>query len=142
MIIDNKCPFKKNYLAAERARDEYPEHDWLHLTALIHDLGKIMAFYDEPQWAVVGDTFPVGCKWSQNIVYRNETFDDNVDIDNPKYNTTYGMYKKHCGIENLTMSWGHDVRMSKMCFSNRNFDSIFSFNGIFYIFNRSISIEY
>lgn len=51
------------FQAAERARAEFPEHDWLHLTALIHDLGKIMAFYGEPQWAVVGDTFAVGCRW-------------------------------------------------------------------------------
>lgn len=33
------------FQTAERARKEYPEHDWLHLTGLIHDLGKIMAFY-------------------------------------------------------------------------------------------------
>jgi hypothetical protein len=38
-----------------------------HLTGLIHDLGKILAhpeFGSEPQWAVVGDTFPVGCAFS------------------------------------------------------------------------------
>lgn len=97
------------YKAAERARAEYPFHDWLHLTALIHDLGKVMAFYGEPQWAVVGDTFPVGCKWSEQIVFRNQTFDDNPDGDNEIYNTTLGIYKKNCGIENLIMSWGHDV---------------------------------
>lgn len=33
------------FQTAERARLEFPEHDWLHLTGLIHDLGKIMAFY-------------------------------------------------------------------------------------------------
>lgn len=33
------------FQTAERAREEFPEHDWLHLTGLIHDLGKIMAFY-------------------------------------------------------------------------------------------------
>lgn len=70
-----------------------------------------MAFYDEPQWAVVGDTFPVGCQWSANIVYRNETFDDNPDGDNICYKTELGMYAPNCGIENLVMSWGHDVRM-------------------------------
>ena len=43
-------------------RKDYPEEDWFQLVGLIHDLGKIMAFYDAPQWAVVGDTFPVGCK--------------------------------------------------------------------------------
>lgn len=68
-----------------------------------------MAFYGEPQWAVVGDTFPVGCEPSENIVFRKETFGDNEDLKNPKYNTKYGMYEKNCGIENLMMSWGHDV---------------------------------
>lgn len=67
-----------------------------------------MAFFNEPQWAVVGDTFPVGCKWSENIVYRQETFGDNPDGVNPKYNTKCGMYEEKCGIENLLMSWGHD----------------------------------
>jgi hypothetical protein len=33
------------FQTAERARKEYPEHDWLHLTGLIHDMGKVMAFY-------------------------------------------------------------------------------------------------
>lgn len=73
------------FQAAERARAEYPQHDWLHLTALIHDLGKVMAFYGEPQWAVVGDTFPVGCKWSPNIVYREHSFEGNVDGENEAY---------------------------------------------------------
>lgn len=35
------------FQTAERARAEFPEHDWIHLTGLIHDLGKIMAFYGE-----------------------------------------------------------------------------------------------
>src|SRR5262249_53377529 len=34
---------------------------WFILTGLIHDLGKVLCLYGEPQWAVVGDTFPVGC---------------------------------------------------------------------------------
>ena len=40
-------------------RDGHPR--WFILTGLIHDLGKILCLYGEPQWAVVGDTFPVGC---------------------------------------------------------------------------------
>lgn len=39
------------FSAAERARTEYPALDWLHLAGLIHDMGKVMAFYDELQWA-------------------------------------------------------------------------------------------
>lgn len=44
-----------------------------------------MAFYDEPQWAVVGDTFVVGCEWGPSIVYRDTSFVDNPDGKNPKY---------------------------------------------------------
>jgi len=108
------------FQAAERAREEYPEDDWLHLTALIHDLGKVMAFYGEPQWAVVGDTFPVGCLWSDNIVYRDTSFIGNVDGENPEYNTKYGMYKPNCGITNLKMSWGHDEYMYHVLKHNKS----------------------
>lgn len=72
-----------------------------------------MAF-EEPQWAVVGDTFPVGCIWSDNIVYRSETFHDNPDGNNPEYNTKFGMYNEKCGIESLMMSWGHDVSKTNL----------------------------
>src|SRR5947207_12504169 len=43
--------------------------DWFVLTGLIHDLGKALCLFGEPQWAVVGDTFPVGCAFSGRIVY-------------------------------------------------------------------------
>ena len=46
--------------AARRAN----KPDWFILTGLIHDLGKVLCLYGEPQWAVVGDTFPVGCAYS------------------------------------------------------------------------------
>jgi hypothetical protein len=42
---------------------------WFILTGLIHDLGKILCLYGEPQWAVVGDRLPVGCACSDKIVY-------------------------------------------------------------------------
>ena len=48
--------------------------DWFVLTGLLHDLGKVLCLYGEPQWAVVGDTFPVGCRFSERIVY-SEFFD-------------------------------------------------------------------
>lgn len=37
------------------------------------------------QWAVVGDTFPVGCKFQNSIVFRSTTFIDNPDEQNPAY---------------------------------------------------------
>lgn len=43
-----------------------------------------MAFH-EPQWAVVGDTFPVGVKFAPSIVYRADTFDQNPDLNDSRY---------------------------------------------------------
>jgi inositol oxygenase len=41
-------------------RDGKPR--WMQLTGLIHDLGKLLFFFDaQGQWDVVGDTFPVVC---------------------------------------------------------------------------------
>lgn len=79
-----------------------------------------MAFYDEPQWAVVGDTFPVGCLWSDNIVYRDDSFIGNIDGNNKKYNTKYGIYKPQCGISNLMMSWGHDEYLYRFLKHNKS----------------------
>jgi inositol oxygenase len=96
------------FQTAERIRKEHPDKPWFHLTGLIHDLGKIMAFYDEPQWAVVGDTFPVGCKHQKSIVYRDTSFVNNPDTYDERYNTENGIYQPGCGLSKLMMSWGHD----------------------------------
>jgi inositol oxygenase len=84
---------------------------WFIVTGLIHDLGKILCLWGEPQWAVVGDTFPVGCAFSDKIVYP-EFFEDNPDHRNPEYSTELGIYEPHCGLENVHMSWGHDEYLS------------------------------
>ena len=81
--------------------------DWFVLTGFIHDMGKVLCLFGEPQWAVVGDTFPLGCKFSDKIVYP-EFFALNPDSTNKEYSTTYGIYSHKCGLENVTMSWGHD----------------------------------
>ncbi len=80
---------------------------WYILTGLIHDLGKILCLWDEPQWAVVGDTFPVGCKFSEKIVFY-EAFKENPDTTNPAYQSELGIYRQNCGLDNVLMSWGHD----------------------------------
>ncbi|KAK6627451.1 hypothetical protein RUM44_009928 [Polyplax serrata] len=108
------------FQTAERIRKEHPNEDWFHLTGLIHDLGKVMAFYDEPQWCVVGDTFPVGCQWAESIVYRENSFDENIDGTNEKYNTKYGMYMPNCGLDNLMMSWGHDEYLYRVLKHNNS----------------------
>ena len=86
-------------------KDGHP--DWLILTGLIHDLGKLLCYFGEPQWAVVGDTFPVGCTFANEIVL-SEYFIDNSDFNHPIYSTKYGIYTPHCGLNNVHMSWGHD----------------------------------
>ncbi len=80
---------------------------WFQLVGLIHDLGKVLCLFDEPQWAVVGDTFPVGCRFSEKIVFP-EFFAANPDSQSPEYSTELGIYEKACGLDNVLMSWGHD----------------------------------
>ena len=86
-------------------RDNQPR--WFILTGLIHDLGKILCLWGEPQWAVVGDTFPVGCKFSDRIVFH-EAFIDNPDSTNERYQSDLGIYSAHCGLDQVNLSWGHD----------------------------------
>ncbi|KAJ9568444.1 hypothetical protein OSB04_004410 [Centaurea solstitialis] len=87
---------------AEAIRKDYPDQDWLHLTALIHDLGKVLlhpSFGELPQWAVVGGHI------------SSRYFTENPDYNNSIYNTKYGIYSEQCGLDNVMMSWGHDDYM-------------------------------
>ncbi|WP_447642473.1 MULTISPECIES: inositol oxygenase family protein [Chitinophagaceae] len=92
-------------------RDGHP--DWMVLVGLMHDMGKVLCLFDEPQWAVVGDTFPVGCQYSDKIVY-SEFFKNNPDYHDERYNTKYGVYSPGCGLRNVYMSWGHDEYVYQM----------------------------
>ena len=86
-------------------RDGHPR--WFVLAGFIHDLGKLLCLYGEPQWAVVGDTFPVGCAYSDKIVFP-EFFRANPDSNVPEYQTRLGIYSEGCGLDNIHLSWGHD----------------------------------
>jgi inositol oxygenase len=86
-------------------RDGQPR--WMILTGFLHDLGKCLCLWGEPQWGVVGDTYPVGCAWSEHIVFH-EYFAGNPDRNVPEYQTKYGIYEPNCGLENVHMSFGHD----------------------------------
>jgi inositol oxygenase len=87
--------------------------DWFVLTGFLHDMGKVLCLFGEPQWAVVGDTFPVGCQFSDKIVYP-EFFKDNPDTYHEQLNTKYGIYEPNCGLRNVHMSWGHDEYLYHM----------------------------
>jgi inositol oxygenase len=94
----------------------------------VHDLGKLLLLFGaEGQWDVVGvgfflfllcavadltrrsyqDTFVVGCKFSDKIIYH-DTFTGNPDSQDAVYSTEYGIYQPHCGLDNVMLSWGHD----------------------------------
>jgi inositol oxygenase len=91
---------------AEQIRqDGHPR--WFILTGLIHDLGKILCLYGEPQWAVVGDTFPVGCAYADSIVFK-DFFKDNPDSKNARFQSRLGVYEEGGGLDKVCLSWGHD----------------------------------
>jgi inositol oxygenase len=104
---DTDLDQKQHLLQTSEAirRDGHP--DWMVLAGLFHDMGKVLCLFGEAQWAVVGDTFPVGCAWSDKIVYP-EYFQLNPDKDNEQYQTKYGVYSPNCGLRNVHLSWGHD----------------------------------
>jgi inositol oxygenase len=86
-------------------KDGHPR--WMVATGFVHDLGKCLCLYGEPQWGVVGDTFPTGCAYSDAVVFP-EYFQANPDSQNPHYQTKLGIYEENCGLDNVTMSFGHD----------------------------------
>jgi inositol oxygenase len=111
-LVDDSDPdtdlsqIEHNLQTAEAIRrDGHP--DWFQLAGLVHDLGKVMCLWGEPQWAVVGDTFPTGCAYSDKIVFH-EFFAANPDTANPMYKTRTGIYEQGGGLDQVDMSWGHD----------------------------------
>ena len=86
-------------------RDGRPR--WFILAGFVHDLGKILCLFGEPQWAVVGDTFPVGCRYSPKIVFP-EFFADNPDLQDERLQSRLGVYEEGCGLDRVHLSWGHD----------------------------------
>ena len=93
---------------------------WFPLIGFIHDLGKVLVckkFGKLPQWSVVGDTFPVGCRFtSKNIFYNKKFHRKNPDYE--KYNKL-GIYKENCGFNNVHMSYGHDEYLASVLEINK-----------------------
>ena len=111
-LVDDSDPdtdlsqIEHNLQTAEAIRrDGHPE--WFQLAGLVHDLGKVLCLWGEPQWAVVGDTFPTGCAYSDKIVFH-EFFAENPDTSVPEYQTECGIYEQGGGLGQVDMSWGHD----------------------------------
>ena len=104
------------FSTADACRRLFPEHDWLAVVGLVHDLGKVMACPDftgkppVPDWSVVGDTHVVGCALAPSCVFW-ELGKESKDWDHPVYSKHYGIYEPNTGMENLVYSFGHDEYM-------------------------------
>ncbi|CAI5468391.1 unnamed protein product [Closterium sp. Yama58-4] len=108
--------------AAEAIRRDHPseEEDWYPLVGFLHDMGKVLLhpkFGSEPQWAVVGDTFPVGCRFSNKIVH-SKFFNSNPDSSVEDLSTEFGIYDQGCGMDKVHISWGHDEYMYQVLVQN------------------------
>jgi inositol oxygenase len=108
------------YQTAEKIRkDGNPE--WMQLVGLIHDFGKILYLKgctkdgtcENSQWGIVGDTFIVGCKIPETIVFPefNKLNKDNFD--------ELGIYKQGIGLNNVYCSFGHDEYLYQLLKFNK-----------------------
>ena len=80
---------------------------WFPLIGFIHDLGKVMLLNDWgslPQWAVVGDTFPVGTQLSESYIMYEAMY----HINNDSINGNMNLYAPNCGFNKLLFNWSHD----------------------------------
>ena len=103
------------YQTAERARKQFPNDKEMQIVGLIHDLGKVLFSFGEPSWAVVGDTFVVGASLPSNLVLR-ELANDHEDCSRSEL----GIYEKNCGLNNLSISFGHDEYLYQVLKQNKN----------------------
>jgi inositol oxygenase len=126
VFIDKSDPdlpdLSNDYHAIQTAegirKDGGPE--WMQIVGLLHDLGKIIFLKgcDEDgtsvkeQWSIGGDTFIVGCKIPDTVVF-NELNSLNA-ISNSEYNTDFGIYQEHCGLDQCISSFGHDEYMYRV----------------------------
>jgi inositol oxygenase len=90
---------------------------WFPLIGFIHDLGKVMLLREWgslPQWAVVGDTFPVGIELSESYIMFESMYHNNNDSINGNMN----IYTENCGFNKVIFNWSHDEYIAS--FTERN----------------------
>jgi len=99
--------------------------DWMQLTGLIHDLGKMIYLRGcdedgtsmDQQWSIVGDTWVVGCTMPDELVFP-EFNADNPDARVPERCTDTGVYEPGCGLDNTYCAFGHDEYMYQVLLQN------------------------
>eukprot|EP00887_Chlorella_sp_A99_P006539 scaffold3.g6539.t1 len=93
--------------SAEACRLAFPGEEWMALAGLLHGLGKLLAHArlgGEPQWAICGESFPVGCRFHPAVVH-SQLFAANPDRRKRAYSTPTGVYREGCGLSRVCMSW-------------------------------------
>ena len=104
------------YQTAERIRKKFPNNKEFQIIGLIHDVGKVLFSFGEPSWAVVGDTYVLGCEYPKTIVYY-DTLKGNPDYG--KYDKN-GIYGEKCGFDKLIITYGHDEYLYNVLKKNKN----------------------
>ena len=112
---DLDLPNVQHLIQSAEAIREDGRPDWMQLVGLIHDLGKVLYLWgcdedgtsQDEQWGMVGDVFVVGCALPDTCVYP-EFNRLNPDMQKEEYNTETGIYPESCGLDALTLAWGHD----------------------------------
>uniref|UniRef100_A0A8C4R3M8 Inositol oxygenase n=1 Tax=Eptatretus burgeri TaxID=7764 RepID=A0A8C4R3M8_EPTBU len=72
------------YQTADAIREVYPQQDWFHLIGLLHDLGKVLALWGEPQvWSsLIQRCFFIIERWGQKqyiAQYLKKTWTDSAE---------------------------------------------------------------
>eukprot|EP00879_Flechtneria_rotunda_P020176 GHRR01021217.1.p1 GENE.GHRR01021217.1~~GHRR01021217.1.p1 ORF type:complete len:639 (+),score=264.32 GHRR01021217.1:1091-3007(+) len=115
-------PLKEHALqVAELCRLSFPDKPWMALVGLLHGLGKLLAhplWGSQPQWAVTGESYPLGCRFAPQISH-SEFFSANPDRRRRAYSTALGVYSSDCGLRNVYMSWGAPEYMYMMLVLNQ-----------------------
>lgn len=126
---DSELPNLEHMLQTAEGIRAAGHPDWFQLVGLLHDMGKIQYLWgakedgqqgtaDGDQWSLGGDTWVLGCRIPNTTVFP-EFNALNPDMQDPRYNTPYGIYQPHCGIKHLKFAWGHDEYMYQMLQFNK-----------------------
>lgn len=75
------------------------------------------SFGSEPLWAVVGESFPVGCRFSDTIRHH-QLFYPNPDRRNRQHNSVNGIYQPGCGLHEVNFSWSGAEYLYLMLYLN------------------------
>jgi len=124
---DNPNLFHMLQTAEAIRKAGYP--DWMQLTGLLHDLGKVMFLWgaeedgqqataNGSQWALGGDTWVLGCALPSEGIVFPEFNELNPDMSNPQFNTKFGIYHEGIGLKNCNFAFGHDEYMYRMLLHN------------------------